>query len=91
MLLVRVSSLPFFRRKSHIHSRRVNYVTDCLIIADGSEDPKIKSEGLASFEVIPPLMNSGPEELPELETPDPLDPWTYLSKTLMKKTTRTRN
>ena len=40
--------------------------TGCLITADGSEDHKIKPEGLIGYNVIPPLANPGPNEVPEI-------------------------
>ena len=38
---------------------------------DGSDDHKIKPEGILGYKVIPPLPNPGPNEIPEAETPEP--------------------
>ena len=44
--------------------------TGCLMTADGSEDFKVKPEGLLDFKVIPPLESPGPEMNPQTATPE---------------------
>ena len=44
--------------------------TGCLLTADGSEDDKVKPEGLIDYKVIPPLRQPGPDRIPEIEIPD---------------------
>ena len=46
--------------------------TGCLITADGSEDDKIKPEGLSGFDVVPPLIRNGPDDEID-DTPEPAE------------------
>ena len=45
--------------------------TGCLITADGSEDYKIKPEGMEDYEVVPSLPMPGPQEIMEVPSPAP--------------------
>ena len=50
--------------------------TGCLMTADGSDDDKIKPEGLSDYKVIDPLPIPGPNEAPNVNvepSPEPLD------------------
>ena len=44
--------------------------TGCLMTSDGSEDHKIRPEGLTEYRVIPPLESAGPEESQEILVPE---------------------
>ena len=48
--------------------------TGCNITADGSDDYKIKPEGLPGFKPIPPLEGPGKDFEPEINTPEPAEP-----------------
>ena len=45
--------------------------TGCLITNDGSNDEKIKPEGLTGYKVLPPFATSGPVEYSDTEAPEP--------------------
>lgn len=57
----------------HLNNFRWNCFekTGCLITADGTEDGKIKPEGLPNYKVVPSLPMPGPEEQVEEENPEP--------------------
>lgn len=44
--------------------------TGCLLTADGSEDEKVKPEGLNDYKVMPPLKQPGPDRMPNIEIPE---------------------
>ena len=48
--------------------------TGCNLTADGSEDFKVKPEGLPDYKPIPPQNEPGPNYEPEIFTPEAADP-----------------
>ena len=45
--------------------------TGCLLTADGTNDDLVQPEGLTDYKVFPPMPGPGPEDNPEIESPEP--------------------